>query len=168
MKSEFTIGKILRPRGIKGVAKIEVYTEDSSRLLRLKKLTVGGREYCVENVTSDGGFLYVKLKGVDTPEAVEALRGADVKVLRSELPPPPADHYYIADLLGADVVVNGDVLGELVDVLQYGSADVYVVKTADGSVSFPAIKEVVRTIDAENGKIILDDRMFGRTAVYNK
>ena len=56
---------------------------------------------------------------------------------------------------------------ELADVLQYGSADVYVVRLAEGSVSFPALKEVVREIDAENGVIRLDGSMFERTAVYN-
>lgn len=167
MKSRFTIGKILRPRGIKGVAKIEAYTENTSRLLNLRAFFVDGREYAAESVSAEGGFLYVKFEGIDSPEAVDALRGRPVAVSRDALPPLPADRFYIADLLGADVYVGGDLLGELVDVLQYGSADVYVVKTAEGSVSFPAIKELVRTIDAEKGEIVLDDRMFARTAVYN-
>ena len=47
------------------------------------------------------------------------------------------------------------------------AADVYVVKTESGSVSFPALKEVVREIDTEKGVITLDGRMFARTAVYN-
>ena len=51
--------------------------------------------------------------------------------------------------------------------MQYGSADVYVVKTADGRMSFPALKEVVRDIDAENGVITLDGIMLQRTAVYD-
>ena len=63
---------------------------------------------------------------------------------------------------------GGDDIGELVDVLQYGSADVYVVKTEDGTVSFPALAATVREVDAEEGRIVLDDAMFARTAVYNK
>lgn len=168
MKSEFTIGKILRPRGVKGVAKIEPYTEDATRFSHLRAVKVGGREFDVENVSVEGGFVYAKFVGVDTPEQVETLRGKSVSVRRADLPAPPKDRYYIVDLLGADVIVGGDLLGELVDVLQYGSADVYVVRLADGTVSFPALKEVVRSIDVEKGEIVLDDRMFERTAVYNK
>ena len=56
----------------------------------------------------------------------------------------------------------------MVDVLQYGSADVYVVRTSDGTVSFPALKETLREIDAAEGRIVLDEAMFSRTAVYNK
>ena len=167
MKAEFTIGRVLRPRGIKGVVKIETYSENTARLLHLKTLNVGGTHYRMESASHEGAFLYAKLAGVGPPEDAEKLRGKEVKVTRAELPPPPDGRFYIADLLGADVIADGDKIGELADVLQYGSADVYVVKTAEGSVSFPALKEVVREIDAENGVIRLDGRMFARTAVYN-
>lgn len=167
MKEEFTIGRVLRPRGIKGVVKIETYSENTARLLHVGTLVVGGTHYRVEDASAEGVFLFAKLSGVDTPEDAEKLRGKEVKVARKALPPPPEGRVYIADILGADVIVDGDRLGELVDVLQYGSADVYVVKTASGSVSFPALKEVVREIDTEKGVITLDGRMFARTAVYN-
>ena len=167
MKTEFTIGKVLRPRGIKGVVKIETYSDNTARLTGLRTLNVGGTHYRVENASSEGVFLYVKLSGIDTPEGAEVLRGKEVKVARTELPPPPDGRYYIADLLGCDVFAGGERVGELVDVLQYGSADVYVVRTAEGSVSFPALKETVKEIDTENGVIRLDGRMFERTAVYN-
>ena len=52
--------------------------------------------------------------------------------------------------------------------LQYGSADVYVVRTDDGTVSFPALKATLREVDAAEGRIVLDGAMFARTAVYNK
>ena len=155
MKAEFTIGRVLRPRGIKGVVKIETYSENTSRLLHLRTLNVGGTHYRLENASSEGVF------------DAEKLRGKEVKVARKELPPPPDGRYYIADILGSNVIVDGERIGELVDVLQYGSADVYVVRLAEGSVSFPALKETVKEIDAENGVIRLDGRMFGRTAVYN-
>ena len=167
MKTEFTIGRVLRPRGIKGVVKIETYSENTSRLMHLRTLSVGGAHYRVEDASAEGNFLFAKLAGVDTPEDAEKLRGKEVKVARAELPPPPDGRVYIADILGSDVIVDGDRIGELVDVLQYGSADVYVVKLPEGSVSFPALKDVVKEIDAENGIIRLDGRMFERTAVYN-
>lgn len=168
MKDEFAIGRVLRPRGLKGVVKLETWSENTSRLLHIRHLRVGGELFDVENVTAEGSFLYVKFAGIDTPEEAEALRGKEVSAARGELPPPPDGRYYIADILGADVYASGERVGELVDVLQYGSADVYVVKTDQGSVSFPALKEVIREIDAEKGVITLDGMMFMRTAVYNK
>lgn len=168
MKDRLTVGKVLRPRGLKGVVKIEAYSDDPSRWRAFRTLGIGGAFYEVEDVSPEGGFAYVKLRGVDDADAAEKLRGAAVTALRSELPPPPAGRYYIADLLGAEVYAGGDDIGELVDVLQYGSADVYVVKTEDGTVSFPALAATIREVDAEEGRIVLDDAMFARTAVYNK
>ena len=167
MKERLTVGKVLRPRGLKGVVKVEAYSDDTSRWRSFRTLGIGGKTYKVEDMTSESGVVYVKLGGVDTVEDAEKLRGKEVKVARKELPPPPDGRYYIADILGSDVIVDGERIGELVDVLQYGSADVYVVRLAEGSVSFPALKETVKEIDAENGVIRLDGRMFGRTAVYN-
>ena len=168
MKDRLTVAKVLRPRGLKGVVKIEAYSDDPSRWRAFRTLGIGGAFYEVEDVSPEGGFAYVKLRGVDDADAAEKLRGAAVTALRSELPPPPAGRYYIADLLGAEVYAGGEDIGELVDVLQYGSADVYVVRTEDGTVSFPALAETVREVDAEGGRIVLDDAMFARTAVYNK
>ena len=53
MKAEFTIGRVLRPRGIKGVVKIETYSENTSRLLHLRTLNVGGTHYRLENASSE-------------------------------------------------------------------------------------------------------------------
>lgn len=168
MKDRLTVGKVLRPRGLKGVVKIEAYSDDTSRWRAFRTVGVGGKEYAVEDMTTESGVVYVKLRGVDSADDAEKLRGLSVTASRAELPPPPAGRYYIADLLGSDVYADGDRIGELVDVLQYGSADVYVVKTEDGTVSFPALKATLREIDTESGRITLDGAMFARTAVYNK
>jgi 16S rRNA processing protein RimM len=166
MKTSFTIGKILKPRGIKGVLKFETYTDNPSRFLNIKILSVGGVPYVVESMSREGTFCYVKLKGVDTVEAAELLRGKDVSADRAQLPKPADGRYYIVDMIGIDVYASG-LVGELVDVLQYGSADVYVVKTKEGSVSFPALKELILSVDMEKGEMHLDDRIFDRVAVHN-
>lgn len=168
MKERLTVGKVLRPRGLKGVVKVEAYSDDTSRWRAFRTLGVGGKNYEVEEISVENAVVYVKLRGVDNADEAEKLRGLSVTALRAELPPPPAGRYYIADLLGSDVYAGGDRIGELVDVLQYGSADVYVVRTSDGTVSFPALKETLREIDAAEGRIVLDGAMFSRTAVYNK
>ena len=122
-----------------------------------------------KKISVEGDFAYIKFVGIDTVEVAETYRGKNLYANRSVLPKLSGDRVYIADIMGADVIVDGDIIGELVDVLQYGSADVYVVKLKDrsGTVNFPALKEVVRSYDIENGEIILDGRFFSRVAVYN-
>ena len=107
------------------------------------------------------------LKGVDDMDSAELLRGKMISVSRADLPKLEAGSYYIADLLGIDVYVAGERIGELVDVLQYGSADVYVVRSESGTCSFPALKQLIKSVDVEKGEMVLDDMVFLRVVVYN-
>ena len=167
MKSELTIGKVLKPRGLKGELKIELYASDSARFSRLKRLKIDEIEYCVDRISPEGAIGYVSLEGIDTVEKAEALRGKLITANRNDLPKLPDGKYYIVDMIGLDVVVSGEVVGEVCDVLQYGSADVYVVKNGANSFSFPAISGLVKQVDLDLGKIVLDDMIFPRVVVYN-
>ncbi len=167
MKSEFTVGKALRPRGLKGELRFELYTSDSTRFSKIKRAKLDGKTFNVEKISVEGDFAYIKFEGIETVEQAESYRGKSLVVERGELPKPQDGKVYIADIVGSDVFVDGDVIGELIDVLQYGSADIYVVKLQKGTVQVPALKELVKEIDVENGKIILDGYVFRRVAVYN-
>lgn len=167
MKSELTIGKVLKPRGLKGELKIELYASDSARFSHLKRLKIDGIEYGVDRISPEGAIGYVSLEGIDTVEKAEALRGKLITANRNDLPKLPDGKYYIVDMIGLDVVVSGEVVGEVCDVLQYGSADVYVVKNGANSFSFPAISGLVKQVDLDLGKIVLDDMIFPRVVVYN-
>lgn len=167
MKTELTIGKVLKPHGLKGDVKIETFSSNPARFSVLKRLKLDGVEYKIKRITLDGAFGTLSLEGVNDMDAAELLRGKMISVNRGDLPKLEAGNYYIADLLGIDVYVSGDRIGELVDVLQYGSADVYIVKTADSTCSFPALKQLIKSVDIEKGEMILDDMVFRRVVVYN-
>ena len=167
MKSELTIGKVLKPRGLKGELKIELYASDTARFSHLKRLKIDGIEYGIDRISPEGAIGYVSLEGIDTVEKAEALRGKLITANRNDLPKLPDGKYYIVDMIGLDVVVSGEVVGEVCDVLQYGSADVYVVKNGANSFSFPAISGLVKQVDLDLGKIVLDDMIFPRVVVYN-
>ena len=169
MKTEFLVGKALRPRGLKGELRFELYTSDPMRFRSVQQFKLGDKAFDVEKISVEGDFAYIKFVGIDSVEEAEKYRGKSLYANRSGLPKLQGDKVYIADIIGSDVIVDGDNIGELVDVLQYGSADVYVVKLLDktGTVNFPALKEVVRSYDVEKGEIILDGRFFQRVAVYN-
>ena len=167
MKSELTIGKVLKPRGLKGELKIELYASDSARFSHLKRLKIDGIEYGIDRISPEGAIGYVSLEGIYTVEKAEALRGKLITANRNDLPKLPDGKYYIVDMIGLDVVVSGEVVGEVCDVLQYGSADVYVVKNGANSFSFPAISGLVKQVDLDLGKIVLDDMIFPRVVVYN-
>lgn len=68
MKTELTIGRVLRPRGIKGVVKIEAYSDNTSRLLHLKTLTVGGVKREIGSLSAEGAFLYANSQASTRPK----------------------------------------------------------------------------------------------------
>lgn len=167
MKSELTIGKVLKPRGLKGEIKFELYSSDPARFSRLKRLKIDGIEYTVEHVSVEGTICYALLEGIDSVEKAELLRGKLISANRNDLPKLPNGKYYIVDMIGLDVYVAGVVIGEIVDILQYGSKDVYVVKNGENTLSFPAIDNLIKLVDIDDGKIVLDDILFNRVVVYN-
>jgi nucleoside-diphosphate-sugar epimerase len=48
----------------------------------------------------------------DDPDAAEALMGMTIAVARASLPRPRKDEWYVADLIGCKVIVDGEVVGD--------------------------------------------------------
>ena len=161
------VGKVLKAHGVKGEVKAECYTDAPSDLLSVKRLLIDGKEYPVEKIREQGGFLLVKLRSVEDMNAAETLRGKTLFAEKADLPALPQGRFYIRDVVGSVVFVENERLGKLTDVLQYGSADVFVVKTPDGGdVLFPYVGDVVSSVDVEDKKIVLNAAEFAKVAVY--
>ena len=167
MKSEFEIAKIVKPRGLKGEMKVQFYSSDVARFSHLKEVLVAGVTHTAVKITAEGEYGYIQLADINSVEQAEALRGQMISASRDDLPKLGEDKHYIADMIGLAVYVGSECVGKLAEVLQYGSADVYVVKNSKGTLSFPALKQLIKNIDIEGGQILLDEVMFDRVVVYN-
>jgi len=168
MKEYFTIGKIVRPHGIKGAVRAETYTSNPQRFKKLKEVIIDSKTIAVESVSIDpSNFMLIKLVGIDTMDDAEKLRNKNVVIKRSQLPEPENGTYYIDDLIGSDVLVDGEKIGILTKIEQFGSADVYEVTLEQGTVNFPAIKDVFSYVDVKKGVINLKGYIFSRICVYN-
>lgn len=156
MQDKFEVGKIVNTFGIKGEVKVNLYTEDISNFKTKSKVYVNDKEMQVENSRLQKNMLILKLKGIDNMNDAENLRGSIIKVDRSKNDLPEGT-YYIADLIGLDVYTeDGNLLGKVTDIYNTGANDIYTVKTQDGKeVLLPAIKDVIKQVDIQNGKIIV-------------
>ncbi len=69
----------------------------------------------------------------------------------------PEGHYYFFDIIGLSVYTEtGEHLGEITDILQTGSNDVYVAERKNEKpLLIPALKEVVLQIDIPGKKMIV-------------
>ena len=173
MQQEYLqIGEIVRPQGIRGEVKLRAMTEDMSRYARLESvfLKKNGRmeEKKVLKGRSYDGFAFLQLEGVNDRDAAEALRGTEVYIDRAHAIKLGEDENFVCELIGLEAVdENGEKIGKLRDVLKPNSVcDVYVFDTARGELMIPALKRVVRRVDLETGKMILDSQALGEVAVW--
>lgn len=159
MVSEFQVGVITQPHGVRGEVKVFPTTDDAGRFKKLKEVIMDdGRERRtleIESVKFFKQFVILKFKGYDSINEVERYRRAKLYVTRANAVKLKKDEYFIADLIDMEVVTEDDVhFGRIKDVLVTGANDVYVVARDDGTEALlPVIKECVRKIDMEQGKI---------------
>lgn len=142
-----TVGFLRRPHGVRGEIIMDVHTDFPERLKDGRKLFIGAEH---KQVTLAGSRphakgMLVKFKGIDTPEDAGQFRNQWVYVPAAEVPPLPEGQLYQHELFGFTVVdENDNTLGELVEILETGANDVYIVRDDAGhEILLPAIPSVI-------------------------
>ena len=146
-----TVGFLRRPHGVGGEIILDLHTDFPERLKSGRKLFLG-EEYKPMTLVSarpHAKGMLIKFKGVETPEDVGQFRNQWVYVKASDVPPLPEGQLYQHELFGFSVVDESDnLLGELVEILETGANDVYVVRDANGrEILLPAIPSVILELD---------------------
>lgn len=152
MKKEYLeAGKIVNTHGIRGEVKIMPYTDVPELLCEFDRLFLNKQEIFIERARVAKGMVIAKFEGVDTPEQAEKLRNKILYMHRDDLELDD-DTYFIQDLIGIEVkdVEIGVIYGKIVDVMQTGANDVYVIKGSDREYLVPAIADVVVSTDIDN------------------
>lgn len=161
MLEYLSIGQIVNTHGFRGEVKIYPLTDDMNRFEKLKEVYMEENnelvKYKVESIKFLRSTVAVKLNGIDSEEAANKLKGSYIKVDRKSAVKLPKDTYFICDLIDSEVYdEKAQLLGTVKDVLQTGSNDVYVVQSTGKDILIPALKDVVKKIDLENKKIMVE------------
>ena len=161
MTKYLEIGQIVNTFGIKGMVKIKPFTDDINRFDKLKKVYIKNKEskkeYQIQEVKYHKNMVLMKLEGIDTVEQADLLRQSYLLVNRDDEEPLEEGVYYIVDLIGLEVYTDeGILLGNVDDIFNTGSNDIYVVKDGKGKqILLPGIPDVIKNVDLESGKIIV-------------
>ncbi len=151
------VGKLRRPHGLQGEMTMQVITDFPGRL-RPGKIVFVGNEHIQHTIRSRRRYandLLIALEGCDTPEEAGELRNQFVYVRSDMIPDLPEDEYYHHQLLGLQVVSDeGQALGILVQILETGANDVYIVRPERGAeILLPAIDSVILQVDLAQGEM---------------
>ena len=165
MEKELIVGEVLKPQGIRGEIKVKPFTDSPDDFKKIKAVFLGGEEYKILSVRTDSSAVYLGLRGVADRNAAELLRGKQVVIPREDAPALPEGRYYIADLLGSEVVTEeGTLLGTLTDI-RNAATDIYTITQGEKEILFPAVEDLIVSIDTENMKITVNGKRFNEVAV---
>ncbi len=150
MKLEFLeAGEIVTTHGVRGEMKILPWADGPDFLLDFKRVRIQGTDYKIQSCRVQKSCNLLKLEGIDTMEAAQAMRGQPLQVYRQDA---PKDLIFVAELLGVQVYADGVCIGKVVDVLDYPANKVYVVK-GEHSYMIPAVKQFVLSTDLEKNEM---------------
>jgi 16S rRNA processing protein RimM len=156
-----TIGRITAPHGLRGEVRVHPETDFPDRFAQVRTAFVvqGGRAtpVVVSGSRPHGAAILVTLEGVADVDAARRLRGAAIAVPRGATVPLGPDTYYVHDLLGMRVEsTDGRALGVIDEIMRGPAHDVYVVRGGAGEVLVPAVREMVRRVDAAARCVVVD------------
>ena len=161
MEGYLEIGQIVNTNGLKGFLKLKPLTDDITRFEKLKTIYIQKAkeliEFKIQEVKYNKQSVLLKLEGIDDITEAEKYKNFYIKISKENAVELEKNSYFIVDIIGCQVYTDeNEYLGNVVDVFQTGSNDVYTLKNSEGKeILIPAIKEVIKNVDIKNKKIVI-------------
>ena len=156
----YLIGIIVKPQGIKGEVKVKPVSPDPDRFYDLEKVNIGLKKiqtYSIENIRISNSFVFLKLAQIDSRNDAELLRGKEILISEDQLIDLDEGEYFVHDLIGCQIISeDGLIIGEISDIIQNSSNDIYLVKNQKGhEYLIPAIADVIQKVDIQAKQITI-------------
>lgn len=150
MKLKFIeAGEIVTTHGVRGEVKVLSWLDSPEMLCEFDRCRIDGKEYAMESVRVQKTCNLVKLKGIDTVEDAQFLRGKTLELYREDV---DDGVIFAAELVGVEVFAGGEAIGKIAEVLDYPGNSVYVVR-GKGEYMIPAVKQFILSTDLEKNEM---------------
>jgi 16S rRNA processing protein RimM len=147
------MGRVAGSYGVRGWVKVAPDEGSEDGLAGAGEWWIGAKAFAVNAAKVHGATVVGKLAGIETREEALALKGRTVAVRRQALPEPEDGRYYLADLVGLEVVnERGEALGAVTRTYSNGAHDVIEVR-GDRTRLIPWVAAVVRSVDLPKRRI---------------
>ena len=150
MKLQFVeAGEIVSTHGVRGEVKVLCWLDDPEMLCEFDRCRIAGKDYVMEQVRVQKTCNLVKLQGIDTMDAAQAMRGKTVELYREDI---DDEVIFAAELIGMEVFAEGQRIGKIKEVLAYPGNSVYVVK-GEHEYMIPAVNQFILSTDMEKNEM---------------
>jgi 16S rRNA processing protein RimM len=156
------IGEVIKPHAIRGEVKVFIFSENPENFKQYKEIVLqeplgsGTQSYNVVKSREQGKLAILKLEGINTREAAEALQGSKILVNKADFPTLDSDEYYWHQLKGLVVMTEtGQELGRVAKLFNTTAHDIMVVTGAGHEFMIPVNRDIIRDIDKQGGIIII-------------
>ena len=142
-------GEIVTAHGVRGEVKVLSWLDSPEMLCEFDRCRIDGREYAMDAVRVQKTCNLVKLRGVDTMEDAQKLRGKTMELYREDI---SDELIFAAELVDVEVFADGACIGKIKEVLDYPGNSVYVVQ-GEREYLIPAVKEFILSTDLEKNQM---------------
>ena len=134
-------GEIVTTHGVRGEVKVLSWLDSPEMLCEFDRCRISGREYVMDSVRVQKTCNLVKLRGVDTMEDAQKLRGKTMELYREDI---SDELIFAAELVDVEVYADGACIGKIKEVLDYQGEREYLI---------PAVKEFILSTDLERNQM---------------
>jgi 16S rRNA processing protein RimM len=158
------VARFRKPHGLKGEAVVTPLTDEphevfvvGRRLVRLDEDgKPGNEEYVISRTRPFHRKWLLQFEGIEHRDEFEGwpqiVLGAD----KDELREPEDDEMYVHEISGADVVVDGKVIGKASHLIEVPSGDLLAVNVEGKEMLFPFKSPILVSVDRRARRIELD------------
>lgn len=126
-EKQILIGEIKGAHGVKGLVRVLVYAQDIDLFRTLKNPSI------ILKNKHKGDIWLASIDGVTDKDAADAMKGTKLYISRENMPELAEDEIYLADLIGKECVdENGDFIGTVIAVENFGAGDLLDIKPPSG------------------------------------
>ena len=160
MAERICVAQIGGAHGLRGDVKLKSFTADPMAVKDYGPLTTedGSASFEIEALRAAKGHLVARFRGVSDRSAAERLAHLMLFVPRDRLPPPSADEFYHADLIGlCAVTADGTEIGTVAAIHDFGAGDILELRPQAGgaTIMVPFTAAFVPSVDVAGGRIVV-------------
>ena len=153
------VGVVTTAHGLRGEVAVQNRSDNPDRWREgAHVLLEGGRELTIDHARPHGRRMLVKFAGVDDRDAAEGLRGANLVVPESWVPPLPDGEWWSHEVVGCEVrTEHGRRLGRVTEVIANPANDLWVTVDDGDETLIPALADLLIEVDVRAKRIVVRD-----------